>query len=90
MDLSIYVDAIVQKMKDVGFYSEIEEKELRFIIEKYLRNEYNDRVALLNLEIDLNNQRGDIKDREYYRSKITDIKSHIITLTRELGKISKD
>ena len=90
MELSIYVDTIIHKFKNAKYYSEIEESEIRFVVEKYLRNEYNDRVVLLNLEIDMANARGEVKDIAFYRTKLTEIKSHIITLTRELGKTSLD
>lgn len=90
MDLKIYVDAIIQKLHDANCYSEVGEPDMRLIIEKYLTKEYNDRIAILNLQIDIESSQGVLKDMEYYRSKVTDIKSHIITLTREVGKISLD
>lgn len=90
MDLSIYVDAIMQKLMQANYYSEIEERELKSRIEKYLLNEYNDRISLLQLQIDLENAQGKIKDMDFYRSKLTDIKSYMVTLTREVGKVSKD
>ena len=90
MDLSIYVDAIMQKLKDDKVYSEIEEKELQRIIEDHLTNEYKDRVALLQLEMDLEDSKGNIRDVDYYRSKLTEIKSYIISLTRELYKSKKE
>ena len=90
MDLSVYVDAVMQKLEDAKYYSEIEKVELRFIIEKYLKDEYNDRIALLNLEVDMETAKGNLKDMDYYRNKVNDIKSHMITLTRELGQIKKD
>ncbi len=90
MDLKIYVDTIIQKLTDANYYSEVEEDSLRHTIEKFLTKEYNDRIAILNLEIDLENSRGKLKDMEFYRSKVTDIKSYLITLTREIGKTSID
>lgn len=90
MELRIYVDAVMQKLKDANYYTELKEYELRPIVEQYLRSEYNDRVALLNLEIDMTNARGEALDPEFYRSKLTDITSYIITLTRELGRVSLD
>ena len=90
MDLSIYVDAVMQKLKDAKFYSEMEEQEVKKSIEMYLVNEYNDKVELLQLEADMENSRGKIRDIDYYKSKLTEIKSYIITLTRELSKTSKD
>jgi len=90
MDLRVYVDAVMQKLEDAKYYSEIEKVELRFIIEKYLKDEYNDRIALLNLEVDMETAKGNLKDMDYYRNKVNDIKSHMITLTRELGQIKKD
>lgn len=90
MDLKVYVDAIIQKLIDANYYSEVEEADLRYIIEKHLTKEYNDRIALLNLEIDIENSKGKLKDMDYYRSKVTDIKSHLISITREIGRISLD
>lgn len=90
MDLNIYVDAIMQKLIDAKFYSEVEEYDLRKTISKYLTDEYNEKVELLQLQVDMENMKGSIKDVEYYRTKLTEIKSHIISLTRELGKTHKD
>lgn len=90
MDLSVYVEAIMQKLDQSNYYSEIEESELKYNIQTYLMNEYNEKVALLQLEIDAENSQGRTKDTEFYRKKLTDIKSHMIFLTREVGKISKD
>lgn len=90
MDLRVYVDAVMQKLEDAQYYSEIEKVELRFIIDKYLRDAYNDRVDLLNLEVDMETAKGTLKDMEFYRSKLTDIKSHVISLTRELSQTKKD
>jgi len=90
MDLRIYVDAVMQKLEDANYYSEIEKVELRFIIEKRLKEEYNDRIALLNLEVDMETSKGTLKDSDYYRSKLNEIKSYMITLTREIGQIKKD
>lgn len=90
MDLTIYVDAIMHKLKDANYYSELDEVELRRSIESYLVSEYNDRVALLQLEVDMETAKGRISDMDYYRSKLTDIKSYMISLTREIGKIKKD
>jgi len=89
MDLRVYVDAVMQKLEDANYYSEIEKDELRFIIHKYLKDEYNDRIALLNLEADMETAKGNIKDVEYYKNKVNEIKSHMITMTRELGQINK-
>tara|TARA_R100000951_G_scaffold106508_1_gene101146 strand:- start:830 stop:1102 length:273 start_codon:yes stop_codon:yes gene_type:complete len=90
MDLTIYVDAVMQKLEDAKYYSEIEKVELRFIINKYLKNEYNDRIALLNLEVDMEQAKGTLRDSDYYRTKLNEIKSYMITLTREIGQIKKD
>jgi len=90
MDLDIYVEAIMLKLEDAKYYSELSEDELKQSIDKYLTNEYNDRIALLQLEVDLENARGTIKDADFYRSKLTSIKSYIISLTRELSKSTKD
>jgi hypothetical protein len=90
MDLKIYVDNVMYKLEDANYYSEIEKIELRFVIEKHLREEYNDRIALLNLEVDMETAKGTLKDNDYYRSKLNEIKSYMITLTRELSQANKD
>lgn len=90
MDLSIYVDAVMQKLKQANMYCEMEEIEVRNTIEQYFVSEYNDRVAVLQLQLDMDNAKGKMVDRDYYRQKMTEIKSYMLTLTREVGKISKD
>lgn len=89
MDLTVYVDSVMYKLEDAQYYSEIEKVELRFIIKKYLTEEYNDRIALLNLEVDMENAKGSLKDSDYYRTKLNEIKSYLITLTRELSQVKK-
>lgn len=87
MNFKIYVDSIIQKMQDAGYYSEMGENTLRLILEQHLINEYNNRVAALNLQVDVDKAKGSLTNTDWYKSQVLKIKRHIVYTTKELEKI---
>lgn len=86
MDFSIYIESIIDKMQSAGFYSEIEEDDLRHQIELYLKREYNKRVELAAFEYDLSQASGKPQSVEEVKSTLAGIKSEIISIIRDLSK----
>ena len=89
MDINVYVDAAIQKIQNSNHYSELTEKELRYVIESYIKDKYNDEVALFNLQMDMEQARGKIADIEKFKEKVEEIKRKMLKLTQELSKVTK-
>lgn len=86
MDFSIYIESIVDKMKKAGFYSEVEEKELKKQIERYLKEEYNKRVEVAGFKYDLSISNGQPQSMEDVKTALAEIKTEMISLIRELSR----
>lgn len=76
----------MDKMRNAGFYSEIEEYELIDQIETYLKTEYNKRVELAAFEYDMSIASNKPHTADEVTSKMASIKSEMITIIRELSK----
>ena len=86
MDFSIYIESIMDKMKNVGFYSEIEEKELKNQLEKYLKEEYNKKIEIAGFKYDLSVSNGNPHSVDQVKAALAEIKTEMITLIRELSR----
>lgn len=86
MDFSIYIDSIIDKLKEANFYSEINEDELRYRISEHLRQEYNSRVEVAAFEFDVAEVGDNPQSVEEVKQKMSGIKNEIITIVRELAK----
>ena len=86
MDFSIYIDSIIEKLRTANYYSEIEESDLRWQMEEYLRKEYNKRVEIAAFKYDMAQANKDPQTMDEVKLTLAGIKSEIISLVRELSK----
>lgn len=86
MDFSIYVETILSNLQDSGMYSELDSYDIKIIIEKHLKQEYNKKVEAAAFEYDISIAKGSVQKEEQLRKKFADIKSEMIGIVRELSK----
>ena len=76
----------MDKLKTANFYSEIEEDDLRYQLEEYLRTEYNKRVEVAAFEYDMAEANKNPQSMDEVKLKLAGIKNEIISIVRELSK----
>lgn len=86
MDFSVYIESIIQKMKDANYYTEVKEDKLKAELELYLTKEYNKRVEKAAFEYDIAKAKGQPQDIDFVKERLSEIKIEIISLIRELSK----
>ena len=53
MDINTYVELFFEKMKEVGYYSELPENELNQVIYQYLNDIYESYIEIIQLKADI-------------------------------------
>lgn len=86
MDFSIYIENIIDKMRNVGYYTEIDEKELKIQLDKYLKEEYNKKIEVAGFKYDLSVNNGEPQSIDEVKKALAEIKTEMITLIRELSR----
>lgn len=87
MDFDVYVNVVIQQMEKTSYYSELDFEDLKQVIKKYLKNEYDEQILLLTLEADMEDTKGTLKSDEFYKERLFGIKDHINKMTKELCKV---
>jgi len=90
MDFSIYVENILSKLEDDGYYSEISKEELRHTIHNHLKIEYKKKVDEAAFDYDILEAQGQPQEREDLIDTFSEIKNDMITIVRELARTSLD
>ena len=90
MDLSIYIDMIMKELQQSNYYTELDDRKLENIITQYLYDEYDRAIEELQFEADIKHSKNTVEENQYYKSRLVDIKSKMISLVREISKSKKD
>ena len=79
----------MNKLKDAGFYSELEKDELEKSITKQLNSIYEDKIAVLSLRLDIERHKGIVIDNEDYKKQYDKIKREIMAEAYDIALSSK-
>jgi len=88
MDFSIYVENIISKLEDDGYYSEISKEELKHTIHNHLKKEYKKKVDEAAFDCDILEAQGKPQEMEEIKETFAEIKNDMITIVRELARTS--
>jgi len=86
MDFNLYVENIMEKLKDSGCYFEISEDEVREAIGKHLDKEYKYKIEMASFDYDIAESKGEEQDINHLKTVFTDIKSEMISVIREISR----
>ena len=86
MDFTIYVETIISKLEDAGYYSEIDVEELKDSIEEYLTVEYNKKIEIASFDYDMSRSKGSPQDLELLQERFSIIKSEMVSIVREISR----
>ena len=79
MDIHTYVELFFEKMKEVGYYSELPEKELHDVIYNYLNNIYETTIETIQLRADI-----ELMTDKEYKKEIENLKITMYNAVSEL------
>lgn len=89
IDIDKYAILTMDKLQISGFYSEIEPADLLESIRKYLEAIYNDRISVLSLKLDLEQQQELPISSEKYKKEYHAIRSELVDIANEIAMVEK-
>jgi hypothetical protein len=90
MNVKDVVTQVFDRLKNEGFYSELEDKELKKVFTEYLLSEYKKEVKKQTEEIEYERiEKGDEPDLSTYEGAYAQVEGHMLYVSEELASNCK-
>ena len=89
IDVSRYVGIVMEKLESVGYYSEVDKEQLEAAITKQLSDIYDEKIAALSLQFDIDRHKGLPIDNRRYKEEYAKIRREIMTEAHDIALSSK-